>query len=278
MSEWLKETGCKPVGYAYAGSNPAPPTRRLPTTAREGGEPPPRLPYVRMSKRGQVSHAGDVAGYFRKDCKPLRDSLQLEMVAAQYQLQMDGVCSPEGIPVGEAVCAGVVAELEAQGDALSHAILRALAHLGTADTAQRSADAVARLAERGVGLPPKFADVAQARAGGAWRDSEGGYDGEYCLFLDFVYPQGTGHALALFVEPLDGGTIKHLGLIQPMSQVKYPGVMEELEIPAAGALLRELLERSCPPPVGGCDDYRLLIAAARARTCVQQLDATVNSP
>ena len=26
MSEWLKETGCKPVGSAYAGSNPAPPT------------------------------------------------------------------------------------------------------------------------------------------------------------------------------------------------------------------------------------------------------------
>src|SRR4051794_1028935 len=26
MSEWLKETGCKPVGYAYAGSNPAPAT------------------------------------------------------------------------------------------------------------------------------------------------------------------------------------------------------------------------------------------------------------
>src|SRR5215203_4734874 len=25
MSEWLKETGCKPVGSAYAGSNPAPP-------------------------------------------------------------------------------------------------------------------------------------------------------------------------------------------------------------------------------------------------------------
>ena len=25
MPEWLKGTGCKPVGYAYAGSNPAPP-------------------------------------------------------------------------------------------------------------------------------------------------------------------------------------------------------------------------------------------------------------
>ena len=26
MSEWLKEMGCKPIGSAYAGSNPAPPT------------------------------------------------------------------------------------------------------------------------------------------------------------------------------------------------------------------------------------------------------------
>src|SRR3954465_14006407 len=28
MSEWLKETGCKPVGSAYAGSNPAPPIKQ----------------------------------------------------------------------------------------------------------------------------------------------------------------------------------------------------------------------------------------------------------
>ena len=231
-----------------------------------------------MSKRGRISHAGEVAGFFRRDCKPLRDSLQLEMVAAQYQLRMDGVRSPEGIPVGEAVCAGVVAELEDHGDALSHAILRALAHLGTGDTVTRSADAAARLGERGVGLPPKFADVAQTRAGGAWRDTEGGHEGEYCLFFDFVYPQGAGHALALFVEPRDGGTIKHLGLIQPMSEIKYPGVMEELEIPAAGALLTELLDRSYPLPLQSDDDFRVLIAVARARTCVQQVGATVNSP
>lgn len=30
MSEWLKECGCKPHGYAYAGSNPAPPILALP--------------------------------------------------------------------------------------------------------------------------------------------------------------------------------------------------------------------------------------------------------
>ena len=30
MSEWLKETGCKPVGYAFAGSNPAPATNTAP--------------------------------------------------------------------------------------------------------------------------------------------------------------------------------------------------------------------------------------------------------
>ena len=29
MSEWLKETGCKPVGSAYVGSNPTPSTRIL---------------------------------------------------------------------------------------------------------------------------------------------------------------------------------------------------------------------------------------------------------
>jgi hypothetical protein len=49
MSEWLKETGCKPVGYAYAGSNPAPAiakdwgTRRgslpMPGAPRRGGWP-----------------------------------------------------------------------------------------------------------------------------------------------------------------------------------------------------------------------------------------------
>jgi hypothetical protein len=27
VSEWLKETGCKPVGSAYTGSNPVPPIR-----------------------------------------------------------------------------------------------------------------------------------------------------------------------------------------------------------------------------------------------------------
>jgi hypothetical protein len=225
----------------------------------------------------RISHATEVAGFFRKDCRPLRDSLQLEMVAAQYQLRMDGVCSPEGIPVGQAVCAGVVAALEREGDALSHAILRALAYLGTGDTATRSADAVARLAEREIGLPPKFADVTKARAGGAWRASEGGYEGEYCLFFDFVYPQGAGHSLALFVEPRHGGIVKHIGLLSPISEIEYPGPMEELDIPAAGRLLQEVLDRTHERSPGTCDDYRVLIAAARARTCVQQPGATVNS-
>ena len=35
MSEWLKEIGCKPIGYAYAGSNPAPATIRRPFGARD---------------------------------------------------------------------------------------------------------------------------------------------------------------------------------------------------------------------------------------------------
>jgi hypothetical protein len=30
VPEWLKGTGCKPVGYAYPGSNPGAPTTRRP--------------------------------------------------------------------------------------------------------------------------------------------------------------------------------------------------------------------------------------------------------
>src|SRR5215210_2564742 len=39
MSEWLKETGCKPVGYAYAGSNPAPPTGSVASCPWAGSTP-----------------------------------------------------------------------------------------------------------------------------------------------------------------------------------------------------------------------------------------------
>src|SRR5689334_22170478 len=45
MSEWLKETGCKPVGYAYAGSNPAPPIRA------DCVDPCRRGSYVRLIRR-----------------------------------------------------------------------------------------------------------------------------------------------------------------------------------------------------------------------------------
>ena len=31
VPEWLKGTGCKPVGYAYLGSNPSAPTTDVPT-------------------------------------------------------------------------------------------------------------------------------------------------------------------------------------------------------------------------------------------------------
>src|SRR4051794_25588771 len=123
MSEWLKETGCKPVGYAYAGSNPAPPTASPPV----GGRTFRPRSSVRMSEQQQVQERDpivkpcDIARYLRRDCRGLRDSLQLEMAAAQYYLQLRGVMSPHGVPVGDAATAGVIADLEAHGDDLSHA-------------------------------------------------------------------------------------------------------------------------------------------------------------
>ena len=62
-----------------------------------------------------------MAIYFREDCRTLRDSLQLEMVVAQYCLQIRDVRTTAGVPVGDAVGVGVVAELEGHGDPLSHA-------------------------------------------------------------------------------------------------------------------------------------------------------------
>ncbi|MEA2126625.1 MAG: hypothetical protein QOI80_3407 [Solirubrobacteraceae bacterium] len=213
----------------------------------------------------RIASATDVATYFRQDCRALRDSLQLEMVVAQYLVRMRDVRSPEGVPVGDALSAGLIAEIERQRDPLSHAMLRALAHLGSGETARRSAEAGGRLAERGVGLPVKFADVAGARAVGAWRASAGGRGSEYALFVEFEYSLGTRHSLALFVR---GGVAKHIALMNPMGDLDpdepfHPSAMETVELAAAGVLLREVLDRSFR---AGSDDYRVLIAAARARS------------
>jgi hypothetical protein len=214
--------------------------------------------------------ARHVAAYFRDDCRTLRDSLQLEMVVAQYLLQMRRALTPAGVPVADAVAAGVIAELEEYGDPLSHAILRGLAYLATGEVAQRSADAVARLAEHGVGLRAQFADVAAARVVDAWRTSAGGHRGEYALFVEFEHPLGTRHALALFVERRGGGTLKHIGLMNSMHDLDpdepfHPGALEPLSIAAAVELLRQVLKRTFGAGVERTDDYRVLIAAARAR-------------
>lgn len=237
-------------------------------------------------KRQSASGAGDriaslrdVAIYLREDCRTLRDSLQLEMVVAQYHLRMRGVLTPGGVTVGDATSAGVIAELERRSDPLSYAILRGLDYLGTGETAERSAEAVARLVERGIRLPPEFADVGKARALGAWRDTAGGCDGEYALFVDFELPLGARHSLALFVEPRRGGVVKHIGLMNPMSDLDpgdpfHPNALDTVDIAAAGALLYKVLDRSFGSFLADVDDYRVLIAAARARSMERDRVAT----
>src|SRR4051794_39964986 len=180
----------------------------------------------------RIASARDVARYFREDCRTLRDSLQLEMVVAQYCLRLSSVLTPEGVPAGDALSAGVIAELERAGDPLSHVILRTLAHLGDGEVKRRSADAVARLGERGVGVAAKFADATHARAIGAWR--ERGEGGEYAFFIEFEHSPGRRHALALFVEPRHGGVIKHLFLMHSMGELDpddpfHPSTMETVE-------------------------------------------------
>ena len=221
----------------------------------------------------RVASTRDIAIYFREDCRPLRDSLQLEMVVAQYCVQIRDVRSTSGVPVGDSVGAGVIAELEGHGDPLSNAILRGIADIGAGDVAKRAADAAARLAERTVGVPTEFADVGKARALGAWRTSEGAFEGEFVLFAEYEHPRGRRHSVALFVEPRRGGTVKHMGLIGPMDELGgtdpfHPSAMETVDLRDAGALIRQLLERSYGPSAAHTDDFRALMALARARAMI----------
>ena len=219
----------------------------------------------------RIASGRDVAIYFREDCRTLRDSLQLEMVVAQYCMRMRDVRTTDGVPVGDAVALRVVAELEHEADELSHAILRGIAHIAVGLMAQRSAEAIARLCERAVDLPTQFADVGQAKAIGAWRTQDVEFDGEYALFADFEYPRGADHAIALYAEPKRGGVVKHIGLLRAMRDLDpyepfHPSAMEELDIPEAGAEIAKLLERTYGALGEETDDFRVLVAAARAKS------------
>jgi hypothetical protein len=217
-----------------------------------------------------VASARDVAIYLREDCRTLRDSLQLEMVVAQYCLRIRDVLTTAGVRVGDAVGAGVIAELEGQGDPLSHAILLGVAHLGLGEPAARGAEAAARLTERAVGVPQEFAGVGRSRAVGAWRTCADLYD-EMALFAEFDYPRGERHTIALFVDQPRGGAVKHIGLLGAMHELDPggpfdPHALETIDIPRAGALMRDALEVSHGPGAAASHDYRVLIAWARARS------------
>jgi hypothetical protein len=218
-----------------------------------------------------IANARDIAIYFREDCRGLRDSLQLEMVVAQYVLRIRAVLTTEGVGVGQAVGLAVIAQLEHERDPLSLAILLGLAQLANGATAERAHAAAERLAEEGVELPRQFAGVGRAEPVGAWRAS--GAEGEFVLFVEFEHPCGRRHTFAMFAEPRGAGTVKHLALLGPSSDLAGagrfdPDVMEALDLPEAGALMRDLLGRTYGPPAADVEDFRVLIAEARAQaTC-----------
>ncbi len=198
--------------------------------------------------------------------------MQLEMVVAQYCLRIRDVRNSAGISVGDSVGIGVVAELEGFGDPLSAAILRGLAHLASDDIARRSSEAAGRLAERETGMLRQFADVGKAKAIGAWR-MLGDVDGEQVLYAEFEHPRGRRHTIALFVHALGGGTVKHIGLLGPTSELApdqplHPDNMEELEIPDGLTLIGDVLERTYGPGGAESDDFRVLIAFVRAASTV----------
>ena len=229
---------------------------------------------TRLSASGpgpQVVSARDVAIFFREDCRTLDDSLQLEMVVAQYCIQIRDVRSTNGVPVGDAVAADVVAHLEREGDALSHAVLRGMAHIGVGLAAERSAAAAARLSEADAGLPPQFVDVAKASPVGAVRVRDVRIRECSALFAEFEHPLGRRHTIALFLDERRAKWVKHIALLGPLEEVRpeeefAPATPEAVPTAPTGALMRDALERSYGRGAARSGDYRALIALARAES------------
>ena len=103
--------------------------------------------------------------------------------------------------------------------------------------------------------------------------SDYGLGDEFVFFAEFEHPRGARHTIGLFVEPRGAGTVKHIGLLRAMNELDpdgpfHPNALETMEISAAGALIREVLEGSYGPRAAASDDYRVLIASARARSMV----------
>ena len=53
----------------------------------------------------------------------------------------------------------------------------------------------------------------------------------------------------------------------------HPNALETIDISAAGALIREVLERTYGPRAAASDDFRVLIASARARSIMLHAQA-----
>ena len=208
----------------------------------------------------------ELAHCFIDDCRGAADALELELIVAQYLPRFNGGLELHGTGALEAL----LGELERRGDHVSHAALRALWYLGTGELQRLSADAAARLGERGVGLPLRLADVGLVRPTGAWRAPRGGNRGEYALFVEFEHPRAPTHSLAVLVDPRRGGLVKHLALLRPMDDLGddgpfRPEALEKLDLGVARELMRDLLVRTFGRGTAGTDDYSVLIAAARAR-------------
>ena len=108
--------------------------------------------------------------------------------------------------------------------------------------------------------------------------SDYGLGDEFVFFAEFEHQRGARHTIALFVEPRGGGTVKHIGLLRAMNELDsdgpfHPNALETIDISAAGALIREVLERTYGPRAAASDDFRVLIASARARSIMLHAQA-----
>ncbi len=166
----------------------------------------------------------------------------------------------------EDLAEGLVAELEDMGDTPALITLRALAAVADPWLAEPSHAAAERVGRRVHFMPDWAAQIGRAEPTRALAlpKAEDDHDDEDGLLIDFEYPDGERHAIAVYIDPRLGRVAKHVFLLGHVDD-NAGADFEPMAIDEAKRRMRAALEITPPDGVPGGEGQFELGALAWAR-------------
>jgi hypothetical protein len=164
----------------------------------------------------------------------------------------------------------LIDELEAEGDSDALTMLRGLEAVSPPSIAEYAGSAADALTTSGV-VPAECLDgLGTARPVRAWISQDADSPDQACVFVEFAYPAGHDHTIAVFVED---GRAKHIACLGAMSRVPPPAfALDSTDPVAAGAMLIDALDATdqiAARQAGQVEKLRLgALVYARARSLV----------